>query len=279
MKMYMNSHQPSPQGERKIDIMTPEHVQLRFKTAGLGTRGVALIIDLFILFFINILVFTAFLLTTDIMFELMWPSSGGYALALFIIIFFVLNWAYFIFQEHLMRGQTFGKKTMGLRVLSDNGQSMTFLSNIIRNFFRFVDLMMPIVGILCMFFHPHDKRLGDMIAKTIVVIDHDRQKKSGSKQKQKLLKKYAGSLPDLQLSEHARQKITRDEWQLLATWVERYLSMNKEKKQMLSMQLAKRFDQIIADDSQNGYDRSLPTERPVEFLLAVYLQLREDWEF
>ncbi len=120
---------------REATVVTPEHVRLQFRTAGLGSRTAAQLIDVLLL----MLVFGAVCLLIGLALMVMGigvnDMPGEYALAFIIVFSSVLSGGYFVLAEYYMNGQTVGKKQLGLRVIQENGQPVTFLSAIIRNFF------------------------------------------------------------------------------------------------------------------------------------------------
>src|SRR3989441_8469637 len=63
---------------------------------------------------------------------------------------------------------------MGIRVVMDTGHPLTFTAAAVRNLVRIVD-MQPLftyqVGLGFVLFHPQNKRLGDIVAGTVVVRD------------------------------------------------------------------------------------------------------------
>src|SRR4029077_16670003 len=71
-------------------------------------------------------------------------------------------------------GRTPGKRLMGIRVLMDTGHPLTFTAAAVRNLVRIVD-MQPLftyqVGLAFVLFHAQNKRLGDIVARTVVVRD------------------------------------------------------------------------------------------------------------
>lgn len=68
-------------------------------------------------------------------------------------------------------GYTIGKKLLKLRVEQDNGSPCTLESAIIRNILRAIDIVpvFYIIGIIFIIFTVDRKRIGDIIAHTIVV--------------------------------------------------------------------------------------------------------------
>ncbi|HEY2807016.1 MAG TPA: stage II sporulation protein M [Gemmatimonadales bacterium] len=153
---------------RRIAIETPENVLLEFELAGVGSRFAAAFADIVILGILYLAIFAAFaLLLGGIRLET-WSA------AVMVLVAFVLFWGYFALFEALWQGQTPGKHSVGLRVVMDTGHPLTFGAALARNLLRAVDSqpgLLYFVGALFVFLHPHHKRLGDIVAGTIVVRD------------------------------------------------------------------------------------------------------------
>jgi uncharacterized RDD family membrane protein YckC len=148
-------------------IVTPENIPLRLELAGLGLRFGALLIDLFLMMTAAIvLLITLSLLSLTL-------KDNGLVGALAAITFFLLTFGYFIFFETFWNGQTPGKRALGLRVLRDGGYPITFTAAAARGLVRIADFLpVPIPflpGALSVFFHPEYKRLGDIVAGTVVI--------------------------------------------------------------------------------------------------------------
>ncbi|MET0582906.1 MAG: RDD family protein [Pseudoxanthomonas sp.] len=147
------------------EVVTPEGVALHLPVAGPVPRAVAWAIDLAIRLGILTLVGIAL------------AMFGAAGQGLYLILTFLIFWAYPILFEALWDGQTPGKKAMALRVVNGDGAPVGWLAAITRNLLRTVD-MLPFgyaVGLLASLADPHARRLGDMVAGTLVVHnDRDR---------------------------------------------------------------------------------------------------------
>lgn len=257
---------------QQIHITTPEHISIRFQLAGLGSRAAAFLIDNLILAVFHILIYLAFLAAvTDFLF--FFDRINGYLLAALIIIQFVLIWGYYILFEYFAAGRTPGKKLLGLRVLHDNGQSITFLSAFMRNILRLID-MLPgfyFVGLLMIFLHPKHKRIGDLAAGTIVVYEGKRSKQKNALEKE--IDQWGIDPERISLSDWSRKKIGTQEWNLLKTYVERRASLSKNDRVEMTQKVAGILLPLIEEETQK------PPEVLEADLLALYLKLREDWEF
>jgi uncharacterized RDD family membrane protein YckC len=94
-------------------------------------------------------------------------------LAALIAALFVTYWGYYIVGEVFRGGRTFGKRIASIRVIRDDGSRPAVLDSVIRNVVRVVDLMPATyaVGIASVLLHPQGKRLGDIAAGTVVVVE------------------------------------------------------------------------------------------------------------
>ncbi len=85
--------------------------------------------------------------------------------------FFILSIGYGIGFEWLWRGQTLGKRVLGLRVMDARGLKLHVSQIVIRNVLRAVDtlpLFYMVGGIACAV-NRYSQRLGDIAANTVVV--------------------------------------------------------------------------------------------------------------
>lgn len=155
---------------KTITIITPANIELNYKLAGVGARLAALIIDM-------LLQLLAIAICGGLLFSIyrqsaIWgiPVRDTTALAVFVVLAFIIYFGYFIACEMLMNGQTIGKRLFGLRAIRDNGQPIEFPQALIRGIIRST-LDMAYVGLFSIMFSKKHKRLGDMAAGTVVVIE------------------------------------------------------------------------------------------------------------
>ena len=94
---------------------------------------------------------------------------GWWALAMFLVGFFLLEYGYFAGVEIAREGQTFGKWALGLRVVTRDGARAGTAALLLRNAVRSVDL---VVGVPLMATDPLSRRLGDRLADTLVIHTH-----------------------------------------------------------------------------------------------------------
>lgn len=164
---------------RLITVATPENVIITYQAAGVASRFIATAIDLFLQLLLIIL-FSSFMN----MIGAAGLGLGDFASALGIVLVWATMFGYALFFEAFWSGRTPGKKIMGLRVLRDGGYPLNFLASAVRNLLRIVDFglvpltAMPLAlfglpGLICIFFSPTYKRIGDYVAGTIVVLEEN----------------------------------------------------------------------------------------------------------
>lgn len=148
-----------------VTFRTPEHLSFSMDLAGPSIRFVACLIDLAII--------AAAYSALSTFLALLGLISQNLAAAVLTLSYFVLSMGYAMAMEWLCRGQTYGKKLMGLRVLDAEGLRLRPYQVILRNLFRPLDLLpcFYLVGGTACLFSPRCQRLGDMVANTLVVRD------------------------------------------------------------------------------------------------------------
>lgn len=158
---------------REFNVVTPEHVEVNFELAGIGSRFLAILLDhlLQALFFIIVGVVCLGLGIFSFETGLGPGSMATWIFAIFIILIFVVTYGYFLFFELTRNGQTPGKKAVGIRVIRDTGHPLDFRSATLRNILRIVDALpsMYAIGLISMFVSPQYRRLGDYVGGTLVV--------------------------------------------------------------------------------------------------------------
>lgn len=191
-----------------------------------------------------------------------------------IVSIFVLNWGYFFALEYFYGGKTIGKKMLGLRAIQDNGHSLTLLSSFIRNLVRIIDMLPAsyLVGMVMIFFHPVHKRLGDVVAGTIVIHERKGKKEVGAIDKEMANRNLDKS--DLEVDDWALRSFGKEEWKLLETYSHRFLQLGPEERSQLTRQLA----EILLPKAGISSD-NITTEEMEDSLLILYLILRDDWEY
>jgi uncharacterized RDD family membrane protein YckC len=154
----------------QLSIETPEQVALEFPLAGVGSRFLALAIDMLLQATIALGVLGAVAGAWGLL-DQTGTRAGVWFLAVLVVAAFLLFYGYFAGFEAFWHGQTPGKRLIGLRVLSVSGRPARIDEAILRNLVRVVDQLPGVyaIGILTMLITSRNQRLGDLAAGTVVV--------------------------------------------------------------------------------------------------------------
>ncbi len=165
-------------------LETPENVEVDFELAGPGSRFCAMLIDGLMMFLIIVLLLLLAVLANFGVWRMFpWVTTQqsetgnwlNWVNAILIFSAFVVLFGYYTIFELLMRGQTPGKRAMKIRVIRDDGTPAGGMDVVVRNLIRIVDALPGFyaIGGAVAFFHPMNKRLGDLAAGTIVVKERE----------------------------------------------------------------------------------------------------------
>ncbi|HZS85912.1 MAG TPA: RDD family protein [Chloroflexota bacterium] len=146
---------------------TPESVTIRYDIAGVGTRFLAAIIDSILQAAILVALVIVLLSSSS----LLQGSSTFVVVAIVLALVNAVLLGYHAFFEIAWNGQSPGKRALKLRVIGANGYPATPLALVIRNVLRLVDFLPSLycVGLLAMMISRRSRRLGDLMAGTIVI--------------------------------------------------------------------------------------------------------------
>lgn len=195
---------------KTITIITPSNIEVEYRLANVGSRLGAAIID-YALQFLAVLLVALIIFNFGRQMDIL-EFNVNYSIvwAVVILIIFMIFMGYFIVCELLMNGQTIGKRILGLRVIRDNGQPIEFSHALIRGIIR-SSLDMMYVGFFAILFSKKHKRIGDMAAGTIVIIE-----------------KYADNFAALTIQDYSlpdtfppMEEMTATERDMVETWLRR----------------------------------------------------------
>ena len=148
--------------EDRRTIATPEGVDLELPLAGIGTRGIGLLIDSLIqLVVIVVGILAAVTVGSDLAVVVI--SSATVLLVI----------AYDVLFEVRGGGRTPGKRVAGVRVVMDGGQPVGLRASLIRNIIRLIEgfLLWYVPAMISVLVSRHNQRLGDHAAGTLVIRD------------------------------------------------------------------------------------------------------------
>ena len=97
------------------------------------------------------------------------PMAGMEHMGRFQLVALVVTWLYFALMESSPRGATVGKMVLGLRVVDEQGNRISFARATGRFFAKFVSTIILMIGYLMVAFTERKRGLHDMIAGTLVI--------------------------------------------------------------------------------------------------------------
>ncbi|WP_188882431.1 RDD family protein, partial [Alicyclobacillus cellulosilyticus] len=156
----------------EVKVMTPERVELVFTLAGIGTRALAFLIDRLIILGVYVL----FALAAWGLWYALPARLHDVLIGVMVILAFFTPFLYHIGCEYSTSGQTVGKRCQRIRVVRRDGRPVTFAAAAVRNVLRVVDGF-PVgylAGVVVMLIDPKARRVGDLAAGTMVVLDNRR---------------------------------------------------------------------------------------------------------
>jgi uncharacterized RDD family membrane protein YckC len=165
--------------DRTLEVRTPESIAFNYELAGLGSRFLALTVDLAIQILTLVVLVVGVVLVARVSHGSIVRAAASnklaesVGLAIAIAVLFIVLFGYFIVFEALWNGQTPGKKLLGLRVVRDGGYPIDFGASLIRNLIRVGEQLIGFYALAAVsaLLSPENKRLGDHAAGTIVVRD------------------------------------------------------------------------------------------------------------
>jgi uncharacterized RDD family membrane protein YckC len=252
----------------QINLQTPESVELEFTLAGIGNRSFALLID-YIIFGLTILL--VWLISAFLAFELVPNLIGNgfsdrlaqWIWAIQSMTTFAIYVGYFVVLETLWQGQTPGKKWTKIRVICDNGKSERLPQALLRALLRPVDDIL-FIGVFFIVFTQQEKRLGDMLAGTIVV------QEEVSKLTQVEISSEAKNLAAQLRIEAEIDNLLPEDFATIRDFLQRRKNIMLEYQHQLSRKLAEQVRDIIRlDNPPEGYSNN-------QFLEAAYLAYQQD---
>ena len=157
---------------RKTELELPEEIDLQVELANVGSRTLAILVDIGIG---ALVLFTVYALTLlfarDVTTTWMTRFSSNALTTLLILLIFGFQWCYFNLFEWLWNGQTPGKRLLHLRVIKIDGSPVSWIDVLLRNLSRPVDTLGPmgLIGLVMIFVSKKAQRLGDLMGRTLVI--------------------------------------------------------------------------------------------------------------
>jgi len=163
--------QRTSQLDTTIRIVTPENIAFTYQLASIWQRLWAYFVDMMVLAFVELLIGIMLMFMAGFLY-----FPGGLAIAIMFVSTFFLYWFLGAFFETVWHGQTPGKRLLGIRVVSTEGQPINSFQAVIRNLLRIADLQ-PItcggVAFIVMMCNKRFQRFGDLVCGTMVIVDEN----------------------------------------------------------------------------------------------------------
>ena len=164
---------------RTVTVVTPENITVTYRVAGFAPRFLAFLVDfVFQLLLVALVVMVIRLFSGADVFGIGNVVTAASSIALYLILF-----AYPMFWEMGWGGRTPGKRLFGLRVVREGGYPINLTASVLRNVLRLIDfgilqlslttviILWGLPGLVCIFFSPTYKRIGDYAGGTIVIVE------------------------------------------------------------------------------------------------------------
>jgi uncharacterized RDD family membrane protein YckC len=232
---------------RSVDVRTGEAVEIRYELAGLGSRFLALVVDMLAQFAIALALLIGFGFAAPGLSRL--PFAGknvtAWAIAVAVLLLFTIFFGWFIVFETWWSGRTPGKRALGLRVVRDGGFPLDAGAAIIRNLVRIAEVALGFytVSAISALVSKENKRLGDFAAGTLVVRDR------------------ADAVPDLDAylarSAPSDTGLSSEDRLLVDRFLARRATLDRSARQRLAAQIADRIRPTLAASYAHLDDESL----------------------
>jgi uncharacterized RDD family membrane protein YckC len=160
-------------------LVSGEAVELEIRFARVGSRALALMLDIVVQVTLTIILIFATLILALVVGDSGLLDQAAFQGILTVILVLVLV-GYPVFCEQMFKGRTLGKLALGLRVVRDDGGPVRFRHSLTRTMvgvaLEWPGILLPLItwaaSLGTMLANPRGKRLGDLAAGTIVI--HER---------------------------------------------------------------------------------------------------------
>jgi uncharacterized RDD family membrane protein YckC len=148
-----------------MSVVSPEGVVVEYQLAGVGTRFLAILIDLAVM---AVLMLFSFLVGVVGVGRAVGFGAGA---TVSILISFVALFGYPIGCDMWADGRTLGKLAVGSQVRMASGHPVTFPASVIRTLLAFVDVLISsgVILLVSVLSTKKSQRLGDLAAGTVVI--------------------------------------------------------------------------------------------------------------
>ncbi|MCT7983361.1 RDD family protein [Laspinema sp. A4] len=253
----------------RIQIQTPESVDLEFTLAGIGNRVSALMFDYFVLGLIQLTLVVVWLFGSlflaDVITNLLGTNERvqQWLIAILLFVVFGVYVGYFVWFEVFWQGQTPGKRRVQIRVIRDDGRPCGLQQSTLRALLRPVDDLL-FIGAFLIALTSREKRLGDWVAGTVVI-----QEERAIAEANFPISESAHLLKNQVVERANLSALLPDDFAIIREYLQRRTQLTSEARGKIGRQLATQVKQVIL---QEPLPQKVSAE---EFLEAVYLAYQD----
>jgi uncharacterized RDD family membrane protein YckC len=246
----------------KTELELPEEINLQVEVANVGSRTLAILVDIalggLILFIVYAL---TMLLARNVADDWLTQLSSNALKTVLMLLIFGLQWVYFNLFEWIWNGQTPGKRLLHLRVIKVDGSPVSGIDVLLRNLSRPIDTLGPmgLIGLLMIFVSRKAQRLGDLMARTLVI--HETQIDWSIFDQ---IENPATASPGSTMSAAPAIRLTSEQWELLHRYLNRRDQFEKEARQRLALSLHETLKPAV-----KGTDLALSPLAPEDWLVEL----------
>ncbi|MBP6448278.1 MAG: RDD family protein [Saprospiraceae bacterium] len=139
-----------------------------WQIASVKQRIVAAMIDLCIYIFLSFILALIFIKSEDFIGDNGSGFSMGITMPGYIIVLWLFIWILSISLMEFRSGQTIGKRFLKIKVVKQDFTVATFTDSLVRHLFDIIDIF-ALVGLFVTLANNKNQRIGDQVARTIVI--------------------------------------------------------------------------------------------------------------
>lgn len=264
---------------RRVTLRTPESIELDFALGGIGSRILAWLID-------QVILYTALVLFSlaagYLYFYALYPwlievlpaggqSIGAWSLAIYLLVTFALYNGYYIFFETYWQGQTPGKRYAEIRVVQDNGRPIGLREATLRSLLQPIDFAFFGIGAFLVALSRSEKRLGDMVAGTLVI--QDEQAVRLAPKATPLQQSQAAWVQELRSLAHWEQ-MTPEHYLLVRNYLNSRDRLSPAGRYQAAQELRQQLEPLLLPI----YPANWPTLSAEDFLEGLYIAYRQRYQ-
>jgi uncharacterized RDD family membrane protein YckC len=250
-----------------VTIETADKIKIDYRIANPLLRLGAFLIDwvLMLILFLFILYFLSLVAQGNDLGRIFDQEHlEGLTYAFYFLILFILRWGYYLFFEMFFEGKTPGKFLCGIRTIHYRGKHLDLSTLVLRNFARLLDeIDFCISGFICMLINREYRRIGDLLADTIVVKDE----RVPVFEKAFSFTLPAVNVPPELLKASFLHRLTEEELYVLRRFLTEQSRIPLQRRTALTADLARTVKMKIQDRAD--------TNDPLSYLLSVYRRHEE----